>query len=242
MPKKTAKQYSFDYRHHHFKVILDKVLIFRLLHRLHGRFWGVAAALGFSAGLTVCFLIRPDLFTPSAAISDFSMDVRTAPYFAGSIFFAAYGLWRWRKYLKRTLRRTRPILGLITLTIIGLCIVALTPNGWRIWPSRIHLIGMTLVGISAAATVVFDILLSKTPLNQNTPRIKLVKMACFLLIVVGGWLTMGSSHWLEWFQVALPSELMLMGGYLMWVILKTHQGEDPRSGLSRLLKRVILID
>jgi multisubunit Na+/H+ antiporter MnhG subunit len=236
------KQYSFQYGHHKFKVFLDKVIIFRLFRNLHGRFWGIAAALEMIAGLTICFVIRPDMLRVSAALSDFSMDVRTAPYFCGSLFLASYGLWRWRNYLRRTLKRTRPILGLMTLTILGLLIVALTPNGWQPWSSRIHLLGMIMVGISAAATVIFDILLSKTPRAINANRVKIMKMLAFLLIVVGGWLTLGSSKWLHWFYFALPAEVMLIGGYFVWVILKTHQGEDPRSGLSRLLKRIILID
>ncbi len=240
--KKAQRQYILNYRNHRLKVILDKVIIFRLFRRLHGRFWGIAAALEMTAGLAICFLIRPDMLRASAAISNFSMDVRTAPYFCGSLFLASYGLWRWRNYLRRTLRRTRPILGLMTLTILGLLIVALTPNGWQPWSSRIHLVGMILVGVSAAATVVFDILLSKTPRDQNVEHIRFFKMLAFLLIVVGGWLTLGSSKWLHWFYVALPAEIMLIGGYFIWVILKTHQGEDPRSGLSRLLKRVILVD
>ena len=239
---KKSKRYVFRFKGYRLKLILDKILIFKLIQKLHGRFWGIAAGLGLITGLTICFVIRPDLLTASTAISDFSMDVRTAPYFAGSIFFAAYGLWRWRNYLRRTIRRTRPILGLITLTIISLMLVALTPNGWHEWPSRVHFISMALVGITAAATVIFDILLSKTPHKQKANQIKLIKMAAFLLIIVGGWLTLGSSNSLEWFSVALPAEIMLMSGYFLWIILKTYQGEGQRSGLSRLLKKVILID
>jgi hypothetical protein len=31
-------------------------------------------------------------------------------------------------------------------------------------------------------------------------------------------------------------------GYLIWVSLKTYQGEDPRSALSKILKRIVLVD
>lgn len=242
-PKKSlAKQFTFDFRHHRFRVLLDRLLIFRLFRRLHGRFWGLAAGLVMFVGLSTCFLIRPDMLHPSTAFSDFGKDVRTAPYFAGSMFFAAYGLWRWRNYLSRTLKRTRPILVLLTFTILGLYIVALMPISWRPWPYRIHLIAMTIVGISAAATVIADILLSKTKRGVNANAIRLVKMTSFLLIVVGGWLTLGSTEWLRWFYVALPGEIMMMAGYMVWVALKTYQGEDPRSRLSKLLKKVILVN
>jgi hypothetical protein len=235
-------QYSFYFKRHHFKVLLDKILIFRLLRKLHGRFWGLAGAIGMSVGLTTCFLIQPDMLKISTALSDFGLDVRTAPYFSGSMFFAAYGLWRWRDYLKRTLKRTRPILGLIGLTIFGLYVVALMPVSWQPWPARFHVIGMALTGISAALTVIFDILLSKTPREHKANEVRLVKMIAFLLIVVGGWLTLGSTHWLGWFSISLPSEIMLLSGYFIWIILKTYLGEGSRSGLSRLLKKIILVD
>lgn len=239
---KKAKQYSFYINRHHFKILLDKIMIFRLLHGLHGRFWGIAAAFGLMIGILICFFIRPDMLKLETAFSDFGLDVRTAPYFAGSVFFAAYGLWRWRNYLKRTIRRTRPILPLMTITILGLFLVALMPVSWHPWPSRLHLIGMAMIGISAGATVIFDILLSKTPHGQNAYFIRLVKMAAFLLIVVGGWLTLGSSHWLSWFYVAMPSEILMFSGYFTWILLKTYQDEDPRSVLSKILKKVILVD
>ena len=132
---------------------------------------------------------------------------------------------------------------LITFTILGLYIVALMPISWKPWPYRIHLIGMSIVGISAALTVVFDILLSKTRKGKvSADIIRLIKMTSFMLIIVGGWLTLGSTEWLSWFYVALPGEIMMLSGYLIWVALKTYQGEDRRSRLSRLLKKVILVD
>jgi hypothetical protein len=240
--KRALKQYTFNYRHHRFRVLADKILIFRVIKNLHGRFWGLAGAMGLSFGLAVCFLIRPEMLHMSTAFSDFGLDVRTAPYFSGSMFFAAYGLWRWRNYLKRTLRRTKPILALISITILGLIIVAIMPVSWQPWPAKLHYIGMAMTGISAAAAVIFDILLSKTPRENRANIIRIIKMVAFMLIVVGSWLTLGSSAWLGWFNISLPSEIMLMGGYFIWIILKTYQGEDPRSRLSRLLNRIILVD
>lgn len=240
--RSVIKQYTFDFRHHRFRVLIDKILIFRLFRSLHGRFWGLAAGFGMLFGLSLCFLIRPDMLSFATAFSDFGKDTRTAPYFAGSMFFAAYGLWHWRNYLSRTLKRTKPILLLLTITILGLYLVALMPISWKPWPYRIHLIAMAIVGISTAATVIFDILLSKTKKGTNANSIRLIKMTSFLLIVVGGWLTLGSSEAFGWFYVSLPAELMMLGGYLIWIALKTYQGEENRSRISRLLHRVILVD
>lgn len=238
----TGKIYHFTFRKHRFQVLLDDVLIFRFFRRLHGRFWGLTAILVLLIGILVCFAIRPDLVHVSTAISDFGMDVRTAPYFAGSVFFAAYGLWRWRNYLARTLKRTRPILALITCTILGLYMVALFPVSWYPWPYRIHFLGVTITGISIALTVIFDILLSKTRKNQNTNKTRLVKMTSFVMIIVGGWLTFGSSQAIHWFNVALVGEVTMLVGYAIWIGIKTYQGEDPRSGLSKQLSRIVLVD
>ena len=178
----------------------------------------------------------------STAFSDFGMDVRTAPYFAGSVFFAAYGLWRWRNYLKRTLKRTRPILALMLLTIFGLYIVALMPISWKPWPFYIHLFGMGLVGVSIGATVIFDVLLSKTRKGQNAYKTRFIKMVAFMLIVAGAWITIASEQLIQWMHVSLLGESMMMAGYGIWIIIKTRQGEEPRSTLSRLLKRIVLVD
>lgn len=222
--------------------MLDKLLIFSIFKKLHGRFWGLAGVLFLVAGLTICVLIQPGTLKASTAFSDFGNDVRTAPYFAGSVFLAAYGLWRWRNYLSRTLKRTQPILLLMALTIFGLILVALMPISWKVWPYRIHLIGITLVGISVAMTVVFDILLSKTRKGHNAYKTRFIKLVSFLLIVVGGWIALASIEPLGWYNISFIGESMMLGGYSIWIAIKTYQGEDPRSGLSRLLKRVVLIN
>lgn len=233
---------NFTFRKHKFLVLLDDVLIFRFFRRLHGRFWGLTGILGLLFGILVCFLIRQDMMHYSTAFSDFGLDVRTAPYFAGSVFFATYGLWRWRTYLSRTLKHTRPILALINCTIIGLYMVALFPVSWVPWPARLHYVGVLIAGLSMAATVVFDILLSKTRKNHKAKQTKLIKFSAFISIIVGGWLTLGSSHAVGWFNVALIGELLMLIGYALWIGIKTYQGEDPRSGLSKQLQRIVFID
>lgn len=239
--KRSRKLYIFKFKKQKIRVLLDKLLIFNFFKKLHGRFWGLAGALIMIIGMTICFLIMPEMLEPSTAFSDFGNDVRTAPYFAGSVFFASYGLWRWRNYLGRTLKRTQPIMTLLALTIFGLVLVALMPISWKVWPYRVHLFGITLVGISVAATVVFDILLSKTRKNHNAYKTRLVKILAFFLIVFGGWIALGSIEPLGWYELSLIGESMMLGGYTIWIAIKTYQGEDQRSAISRLLKRIVLI-
>jgi hypothetical protein len=223
-------------------VIADKVLLFRFFGKLHGRFWGLMGIAGILLGAAVCFAIRPDLLRQHAGLSAFATDVRTAPYFAGSMFFAAYGLWRWRNYLSRTLKRSKPVIELLTLTILGLYIVALMPIAWRPWPYYLHIFGMTLTGISMAATVVFDALLSRVRVTSTVRRWRLLKLLSFLLILLGGWITLGSTQLLAIYNRALEGETMMLFGYSIWICAKTYQGEGSRSMLSKLLKDIVLID
>lgn len=243
MTKTKKKRYlHFNLRRRRIRVLLDKVLVFRYIRRLHGRFWGIAAVWGMLFGFSVCFLIRPELLTLSTAFSDFGNDVRTAPYFAGTVFFAAYGLWRWRNYLSRTLKRSRPITGLVTLTILGLYMVALMPIDWGLWPWRIHVFGVALAGVSMLLTVVLDGLLSRTKRTNKHFLWRSLRLAAFISIVAGGWLTAGSTNGVEWYDVALVGELLMLLGYGLWVFVKTYQGEGGRTTLSKMLKNLVLVD
>jgi len=239
---RTSKLLMFEFQKHHLKVIWNNVLIFNLFRKLHGRFWGIASIAIFIVGFTICFLIRPDMIQSSTALSDFGNDVRTAPYFAGTLFFASYGLWRWRNYLLRTLKRSRLMLTLLLLTIVGLYIVALMPLSWKPWPYYIHLFGMTLVGVSAAATVVFDVLLSKTRKGQSANNTRIIKLIAFMLILSGGWITVASLPMTQWMHISLVGEAMMFIGYSIWIIIKTYQGEEPQSAFSRLLNKIIFVD
>lgn len=248
MPKKTKKRkkpnkiYIFNLRRHKLKFYWDDVLLFRLIKNLHGRFWGVASIIIMTGGLTICFIIRPDLLQASTAFSDFGDDVRTAPYFTGAMFFSAYGLWRWRGYLARTIKHPHPILALMMLTIIGLSLVALVPIGWDSWLYYVHIFGMALIAISGSATVVFDILLSKTRRKHNAYKTRLIKLIAFVLMITGSWVTVASTEALNYMNYSFWGEFMMFLGYAIWIIIKTYQGEEPRSALSRLLNRVVLID
>lgn len=231
---------EFNLLRRHITVLIDKVLFLRFLRNLHGRFWGITGISIMCLGFSICFAIRPELLSIETAFSDFGNDVRTAPYFAGSVFFAAYGMWRWQKYLKRTWKRGMPITGLIWLTVIGLYLIALMPVEWYTWPHRLHMAGVILAGLSMLATVVLDWLLTKPRPGHTNWR--LLRTLSLVLIVSGGWLTLGSTNTFQWYNVSLLGETMMIGGYLLWIALKTYLGEGNRTAFSRLLKRVVFID
>lgn len=223
--------------------IADRVVIFRLMRNLHGRFWGVAGVLIMIGGFTACFLIRPDLWHISTAFSDFGSDVKTAPWFAAAMFFGAYGLWRWRNYLRRTLKHSKPVIWLTGFTVAGLYVAALMPVSWEPWPYRIHMIAVAVVGFSMAATVVVDSLLTRTSRKKRfSSWWRISRFVSFSLIIIGGWLTFGSATVIGWYHVALLGEVLMLAGYTIWVIDKTYHGEGSRSALSKMLKKVVLID
>lgn len=237
-----VRSVSFTYKQHRVLVLLDKVLIFRFIRNLHGRFWGLAGISVMLVGFSVCFAIRPDMINVATPFSNFGNDTRTAPYFAGSVFFAAYGMWRWRNYLTRTWKHTRPVTGLITLTVIGLYLVALMPVSWRPVPFYVHMFGVCLAGASMLATVILDGLLTKTRDSRYAVRWRFIRLVSVVLILVGGFITLASTELLAWYQLSLLGESLLIAGYFLWISLKTYQGEGNRTVLSRILKKVVLID
>lgn len=234
--------YSLRYGKRTLHLIKDKVIIFRLMRSLHGRFWGVAGLVIMTVFFTICFVVRPDMLVWPTALSDFGRDVRTAPYLAAALFFGAYGLWRWRNYLRRTLNRARPLTGLIGLTVAGLYIAALFPVAWEPWPYRIHIFGVILFGSSMAATVVLDTLLTRAKRKKHMFLWRMLRLTSFLLILIGGYITFGSAGIIGWFQLALLGELMMFIGYGIWIVDKTYRGEGSRSKLSKLFGKIILID
>lgn len=250
MPKSKRKNkrqqsltgYSLRYGKKTVRFIGDRVVLFRLMRNLHGRFWGVAGLTIMLAGLIVCLVIEPEMVSWSTAFSDFGRDVRTAPYLAVSLFFGAYGLWRWRNYLRRTLRHARPVTTLVGLTVTGFYIAALMPVAWEPWPYRLHILGVIIAGIGMAATVVLDTLLIKTRRNKNVMWWRNLRIISFFLICYGGYVTFGSNSKVGWYDLSLLGELMMFIGYGMWVIDKTYRGEGARSRLSKLLSKVVLID
>ena len=234
------RSFSFGKRTIHY--LGDRVIIFRLVRNLHGRFWGVAGLIIMTILIFICFLIRPDMLVWKTAISDFGRDVRTAPYLAAALFFGAYGLWRWRNYLRRTLRHSMPVTGLVTLTVIGLYIAALFPVAWEPWPYRIHMFGVIIFGISMAVTVVVDTILTKTKKKKNVLLWRFLRLISFVLIIAGGYITFGSSTIANWYELSLLGEGLMFIGYAIWIIDKTYRGEGSRSRLSRLFNSVVLID
>ena len=67
-------------------------------------------------------------------------------------------------------------------------------------------------------------------------------MAAFMLIIAGCWLTLASAQLIAWLNVSLIGELLMVAGYAVWIIIKTRQGEEPRSRLSRLFGRLVQVD
>lgn len=193
-------------------------------------------------GLGVCFAIRPDMISWSTAYSEFGTDVRTAPYLAGSLFFAAYGLWRWRRYLRRTLKYSRPVTNLVGLTVVGFYIAALMPIAWKPIPYKLHLFGVMLSGVTMAAVVVADTLLTKTRRSHNAYRWRILRLFEFCLIIIGGYITFGSAGDIGWYDLALLGELVMFFGYFIWVADKTYHGEGGRSQLSKILHKLVLVD
>ncbi|HEY5668268.1 MAG TPA: hypothetical protein VIR03_03840 [Candidatus Saccharimonadales bacterium] len=239
--KSSVRSLTFTFKQRRIEVLLDKVLIFRFIRNLHGRFWGLAGILVMIIGFTVCFLIRQDMIHPSTAFSDFGSDTRTAPYFAGSVFFGAYGMWRWRNYLARTWKRSMLVQGLITLTVLGLYLVALMPVSWRPIPHTIHMFGVSLAGISMLTAVVVDSLLTK-PHDGRVRLWRFTRFVSFVSIIVGGVMMAGSTEWLHWFNLSLVGESLVLWGYLVWIVFKTYAGEGNTTVLARILKKFVFID
>lgn len=235
------RYWKFAYKKRHFRILIDKVLFLRFLKNIHGRFWGVTAIIGMVVGFGVCFAIRPDLLQPDTAFSEFGNDIRTAPYFSGTVFFTAYGLWRWRRYLSRTWKRTMPVTGLVLLTILGLYLVALMPIGWKPVPYYLHLFGVSLAGASMLATVILDGLLTKARANTKGNHWRLWRIFALIAVLAGGWLTLGSTELLDWYDVDLVGESLMLLGYFTWILVKTYQGEGGRSLVSKFLRDFVLI-
>lgn len=240
--KSNSAYWSLSIGRRTVKLILDKVLFLRFLRSVQGRYWGITAISGMIFGFAVCFMIRPDLLVPSTAFSDFGNDVRTAPYFAGTVFFTAYGLWRWRRYLARTWKRTAPVTGLMALTILGLYLVALMPISWKPIPYYIHLFGVTLAGLSMLATVVIDSLLTHPKKSSKQWLWRGVRIISLASIIAGGWITLGSTDIVASNDIALIGESLLLLGYLIWIVSKTYQTQGRRTLLAKFLHDFVLVD
>lgn len=218
---------------------VDKVLIFRFFKLLHGRFWGFGAIVAIILCAVIGYLIRPDLLRVDGALSELGTDVRTAPFFAGSMFFAAYSLWRWRIYVKHTLKSTKPELPLLNLTILGLYMIALMPITWDVWPHRLHNIGVAITGLSMSATVLADSILSRTKKSKKAKYWRIAKLASFLFIMVGATITALSLEEINKLQLMLLGEGLMFLGYANWVVLKTYIGESPRSTIGRIVNKLL---
>jgi hypothetical protein len=217
---------------------VDKVLIFRFFKLLHGRFWGLGAIISVIVGATIGYLIRPDLLAVDIPLSRLGTDVRTAPFFAGSMFFAAYCLWRWRIYLSRTMKNSRPVVPLLSLTILGLYLIALMPVTWEVWPARLHDVGVFLAGFSMLATVLADSVLSTYRRSSKLVLWRSIKLFAFVAIMLGGIVVILSLDEVGYLELILLGEGLIFLGYSVWVLQKIVHGESKRSTIGRLYERL----
>ncbi len=237
-----AKKYRFTFRSRKIQVILDKLLLLRLFKRIHGRYWGVFGLLMLLIFLSICYAIARESIDWSLAISVFGTDTRTIPYFTAGLFIGAYGLWRWRNYLNRTTSNPGLITILITMTIVGLYLVAFMPLGWTHTVETIHYFGFALAGISMVLTVLADFLLTKTRKSKNQRKWQIIRLVSILTILAGLVITLLSTRRMDFIlNIALIGELMILVGYGIWIITKTYQGEGRKTGVSKLLNKLIII-
>lgn len=130
----------------------------------------------------------------------------------------------------------------MVLTVLGLYIIALMPVSWNPWPHRIHMLGVIIAGSSMLATVVLDWLLTKPRAGRYTYNWRFLRFTSLTCIIAGGWLTFGSADLIGWYSVALLGEMLLLGGYLQWIVLKTYMGEGNRTALAKILHKIVLVD
>ncbi len=237
-----AKKYRFTFRSRKIQVIVDKLLLLQFFRRIHGRYWGIFGLLALSVLLGVCFLIKNEPVDWTMMISKFGTDTKTIPYFTAGLFIGAYGLWRWRNYLNRTTTSPGVITTLITLTIVGLYLVAFMPLGWTHTVETLHYFGFALAGISMALTVLADIALVKTRKSKNQRKWQIIRMFSMVLIVTGLVITLLSSNRMDnILSIALVGELAILLGYAIWIITKTYQGEGRKTGASKILNKLVII-
>lgn len=237
-----SKVFNLKLRSKQVRVIADKLLFIELLKNLEGRLWGLAAVYGISIGFALCFVIQPEMLAWSTAFSDFGRDERTAPYFAGAIFYGAFALWKWRGYLERT-SQIRGISTLfVTMTILGFYTVALMPVSWEPVASTLHYIGFAVAAVSMLLTVSFDFLLRKTHDPNNHRLWQLIRILSMLGIVAGVVITAQSELFDDDFDMALLGELLILFSYSTWVLIKTYRPEGEQSAISKTLAKIVTIE
>lgn len=237
------KKYKFKVRSRKIQVIADKIIFLRVLKRIHGRYWGIFGLAMLTTALGICYAIERETIDWSIAISTFGTDTRTIPYFTAGLFAGAYGLWRWRNYLNRTTTNPGVITLLITLTILGLYMVAFMPLGWTHTVETLHYLGFAIAGVSMALTVLADIVLRKTKKSKHQRKWQFIRLFSMLMIITGLVVTYLSSTRMNFvLNSALAGELAILLGYGVWIVTKTYQGEGRKTGVSKLLNKIVIID
>ena len=238
-----TKKYKFKIKSRKIQLVADKLLLLKLFKKLNGRFWGIYGLLMFIVFMAICFIILPEYRDVSTAFSDFGTDIRTAPFFTAGLFFAGYGLWRWRNYLAKSSK----IPGLVTLSItgiiVGLYMVAFLPVGVNDTVESLHYFGFALAGVFMISTVMIDLLLRKTKKGKSQKKWQIIRIFALLIIIAGATVTaLSANRFGPVFNYALIGESLLVLGFASWVIARTYQPEGLQSGFSKVLNKILIVD
>jgi len=213
------------------------------MKKLNGRFWGVYSLIMLDIALAICFYIRPELRDISTAFSDFGTYAETAPYFTAGLLAAGFGLWRWRNYISKSSKNPSLVTLFLTLIIVSVFVVAFMPLGLNNTVDSLHYFGFGLAGVGMILTVFADLLFRKTKKGKHKLKWQLVRVLSLLMISIGGVITIFSAEKFgRVLELALLGEMLVLTGFGIWVVTRTYQGEGVRTGFSRVLHKVLIIE
>lgn len=240
---KDAKKYKFKLKSKKIQLVADKILLFKLFKKLNGRFWGVYGVVIFSIFMLISFVILPDSRNVSTALSDFGTDIRTAPLFTAALFFAGYGLWKWRNYLAASSKTPSLVTLSITGIIVGLYMIAFLPVGVNDTVEMLHYFGFGIAGFFMVVSVLVDLLLRKTKKGKSQRKWQIIRIASLVLIISGVVVTfLSADRFGSLLTHALIGEGLILLGFATWVIARTYQPEGLQSGFSKVLNKIIIVE
>lgn len=239
----NSKKYKFKIKSRKIQLVADKLLLFKLFKKLNGRFWGIYGVLIFSIFMLISFVILPSSRDVSTALSDFGTDIRTAPLFTAALFFAGYGLWKWRNYLAKSSKSPGLVALSITGIIFGLYMVAFLPVGVNDTVERFHYFGFGLAGFFMITTVFLDLLLRKTKKGKAQRKWQFIRIFSLFLIISGAIVTiLSADRFGPIINYALVGEGLILLGFATWVMARTYQPEGLQSGFSKVLNKIMIIE
>jgi hypothetical protein len=138
------------------------------------------------------------------------------------------------------MKNTKPVIPLLSMTILGLYLIALMPVTWEVWPARIHYIGVILAGFSMLATVLADSILSTYRRSSKQVFWRSIKLLAFVAILLGGIIVVLSLDEVGMLELILLGEGLIFLGYSIWIVQKIAHGESKRSAIGRLYERLFV--